>query len=167
MLQAWAHLARKGSWEPVHLRAVPKTAASGATLIGACSATCPWSTLYVHRLVFFWPALPAPALSCQSGSSRRVVSCQKMTQGIGLGMGKRWLQAAEPHHLNSTTCLNIRKAQTLAARRAAVSNPVCAHSSLAATGRRARVPPHTVNFSFNACLLPFCVDNRFGSRTSS
>ena len=100
---------------------------------------------------FFWPALPAPALSCQSGSSRRVVSCQKMTQGIGLGMGKRWLQAAEPHHLNSTTCLDIRKAQTLAARRAAVSNPVCAHSSLAATGRRARVPPHTVKFSFNAC----------------
>ena len=37
---------------------------------------------------FFWPALPAPALSCQSGSSRRVVSCQKMTQGIGLGMGE-------------------------------------------------------------------------------
>ena len=35
----------------------------------------------------FWLALPAATLAFQSGSFRRVVSCQKMTQGIGLGMG--------------------------------------------------------------------------------
>jgi len=36
---------------------------------------------------FFWLALPAPALACQSGSSRR---CQKMhgPQGFGLGKGE-------------------------------------------------------------------------------
>ena len=75
---------------------------------------------------FFWLALPAAALACQSASSRRVVSCQKTTRGFGLGRGKRWLQVAQPHHLKSTITLDIRNAETLAAlaaRRAAVSTP--------------------------------------------
>jgi len=43
---------------------------------------------YVCPPLFFSLALPAAALACQSGSSRRVVSCQKMTRGFGLGMGE-------------------------------------------------------------------------------
>ena len=84
------------------------------------------NTAEVRQSRFSWLALPAAALACQSGSSRRVVSCQKTSRGFGLGRGNRWLQVAQPHHLKSTITLDIRNAETLAAlaaRRAAVSTP--------------------------------------------